>query len=341
MNFSIRSFGLRNSGLAFAAATALTLSACMSGNTGTGGETETQTTARKPGQIRLVSMSGLSKGALDSATTAFTLDTARSSFQQYFILQNTGDEPITNLTFTTDNPNFTFSPSHIAVLPPSAGASVLQVIKLNVVHGKLLDQVGQGTFLSPGAVTVHAAINGSTDTGAGEIAVSENLTLSTFAKLARFEIGIADSALRTLDKVRYGNFMSPVLGYPFHMYYLQVDSTGGNYSPDIVLKNTGNVALTIEKRARLSPFAILDSLVLPPDSTILFKSNIFRIDAHGTTFAPWGTPVEDDGKVLFSVDFELEDFTPEPETPDPIVPPVTPPVVPPVTPTPPLPDSLQ
>jgi hypothetical protein len=313
MNFSIRSFGLRNSGLAFAAAMALTLSACMSGNTGTGGETETQTTARKPGQIRLVSMSGLSKGALDSATTAFTLDTARSSFQQYFILQNTGDFEVTEIELTTDNPNFTFSPSKIAVLPPSAGVSLIQVIKLNVVHGKLLDQVGQGGYLTPGPVTVSAIVSGVTDTGAGPFTVTENATLSTFAKLARIEVGITDSTTGTLDGVTYGHVMSPVLGFPFRAYYLKVDSTGGNYQPSLALKNTGNVALTIERRSPSNPYPLIDSIVLPPDSAIMTKGNVFRIDAHGTTFAPWQTPVESDGKVLMGLYVDLEDLTPDPE----------------------------
>lgn len=295
---------------------AILLSACMSGNTGedrADANGNAPGTPRKPGQIRLVSMNGLAKTATgDSSSTVFTLDTTRTSMQQYFILQNTGDEPITNITIATDNPNFTFSPSRIAVLQPSAGASVLQVIKLNVVHGKLLDQVGQGAYLTPGPLTVHASINGTTDTGAGAIAVAESLSLSTFAKVARIEVGVSDSTMRTLDGVTYGQVMSPVLGFPFRSYYLQVDSTGGNNAPDLMLKNTGNVALTIERRSPSHPYPLLDSIVLQPDSLILTKGNVFRIDAHGTTFAPWQTPVESDGKVLMGLYVDLEDLTSDP-----------------------------
>jgi hypothetical protein len=279
-----------------ACAAGLTLAGCLSGNT------SAESDAARPGQIRLVSMNGLAKAAVSaSGGLTFTLDTARTSFQQYFILQNTGDVPVTDIVLTTNNPNFTFSPSRIAVLHPSADAAVIQVIKLNIVHGTLVDAVGQGPYLPMGLLTVNASVSGVTDSGGSEVTVGETVSLTTFVKLARFEMGSSDSTLQTVDKLSYGLFMGPVLGYPYNMYRVPVDSTGGNTNPDLILKNTGNVALTIEVRDRTGPeYSIVDSLVLQPDSAHTFKNNIFRVDAHGTTFAPWQTPVESDGKVLFS-----------------------------------------
>jgi hypothetical protein len=60
----------------------LALAGCLSEKTGT------QPEARSGGRIQLVAMKGIAKAsASQSGTHSFTLDTARTSFQQYFILQ--------------------------------------------------------------------------------------------------------------------------------------------------------------------------------------------------------------------------------------------------------------
>jgi hypothetical protein len=63
----------------------------------------------QPGQLQFAYMHGMQKvsvsgGAVhDSTTYEFNLDTAKSSIQQYFILQNTGDFDVHNIKLTTNN----------------------------------------------------------------------------------------------------------------------------------------------------------------------------------------------------------------------------------------------
>jgi hypothetical protein len=282
--------------LAATGLTAFLLSACMSGNTGTDGGAP-QESARKPGQIRLVSMNGLSKGSLDSTTTHFTLDTARASFQQYFILQNTGDFPVTDIELTTDNPNFTFSPSHIAVLPPSAGASLIQVIKLNVVHGKRLDAVGYDNYLAPGPVTVQVTVNGSTvDEDDSTLAVEDAATLETYAQIARFTLN-TDVDTFELGDLMSGTTFNPVYGNSVPHYYVPMDSARSTGN-GILFHNTGNVTLYL---SGINPhtYATQPPVALPPDSTYAFNSAYLEVDAKGVIFAPADLPVSTSGKVRF------------------------------------------
>jgi hypothetical protein len=268
-------------------AAALALAGCFSDKSTPSGPSE----ARRPGQIQLVAMNGLAKGAAANSYT-FSLDTARSSFQQYFILQNTGDVEITDIELTTNNPNFTFSPSRIASLAPSEGASVIQVIKLNVVHGKRLDGVGFGDYLTAGPVSVNVVIAGETLDEENEvIAVGDSVTLSTFAQVAAFSVTTPDSTF-DIGSMHPGlTFGAPFSQTSVPHYYIPVDSAGL-----ITVKNTGNVALTV-RRWEPNGFTPLSTLTLAPDSSFTLTGMALEFDAHGVTFSPSTLPVLSNGKL--------------------------------------------
>jgi hypothetical protein len=272
------------------------LAGCMNGNTATD-ESEGSAPTR-PGQISLVSINGLAKSAVTATgSTIITLDTARTSFQQYFILQNTGDEPVTDIELTTDNPNFTFSPSRIAVLNPSASASVLQVIKLNIVHGKKLEALGYGGFLTPGTNTVEAVISGVTFDDGDTVEVEEDVTLSTYAKLARIGV-ITQGTSRELPSLPNGyTGLGNNWGLTPH-YYAPIDSVT-NPDNTISLKNTGNVPLLVRRWETTGSRDSLPTFVLDVDSSFSFTSVILELDAQGVTFAPAGMPLSDAGTARF------------------------------------------
>lgn len=273
-------------------AASLAFTGCLSEKTGMEPE------ARKAGQLKLVPMNGLAKTAAStSGTYVFTLDTTRTSFQQYFILQNTGDEPITDIELVTDDPNFTFSPSRIAVLPPSAGTSVMQVIKLNVVHGKRLDAIGTGTFLTPGAHSVDASITGTTEEGGNEVAVEEDITFNTFAQLARFTLETDVDTFQLGDLMQGMTFDTEfdILGIPH--YYVPMDSVR-SLGNGIVMRNTGNTTLYI-RNVNPHTYALQPAVILPPDSAWAFNSAYLEVDSKGVAFEPENLPTTTSGKVYF------------------------------------------
>lgn len=282
--------------LAILAAAAL-LTGCFSNDSN---PSSPASAGRKPGQIQLVAMNGLAKGAASSVSSSyvFDLDTARSSFQQYFILQNTGDVEITDIDLATNNPNFTFSPSHIASLPPSEDASVLQVIKLNVVHGKRLDGVGYGDYLTPGLNTVTATITGATVDEENEVlALDESLTLKTFAKVAGFSILVADSSY-ALTSLQHGTTFGPPMATSIGHYYAPLD-TVIDPTGTVSVKNTGNTPLTVRRWNAGYPWEPLSTVTLAPDSSLSASGQIIELDADGATFAPADLPIGTNGKILF------------------------------------------
>ncbi|MCD6024794.1 MAG: hypothetical protein K0Q91_1710 [Fibrobacteria bacterium] len=284
--------------IAILAAAAL-LTGCFSNDNNPTGNSA----GRRPGQIQLVAMNGLAKGAVSGAASSysFSLDTARSSFQQYFILQNTGDVEITDIELSTNNPNFTFSPSRIASLPPSEDASVVQVIKLNVVHGKRLDGLGYGNYLTPGLNTVTATIVGATIDEENEtLALNESVTLTTFAKVAKFSVVAGDSSY-LLTSLWHGSTFGPPMGNPsIPHYYVPVDSAL-NPLGEVFLKNNGNTPLTVRRWSAGNPWGALSDVVLAPDSSFEASGEILELDADGATFAPADLPIGANGKILFIV----------------------------------------
>lgn len=167
---------------------ALCLFACNQQENGL--TSQTPSTELQPGQLQLVRMNGMAKVSAtantskDSTVYEFDLDTAKSSIQQYFILQNTGDFDCKNVKLTTNNPKFYFTPSSFSVLPPSKGSSLLQVIKLSVIHGVRLDGIGSDSLLPMGNNTATVQLTAtSTNSRHDVISLSQSASMNVFAKV--------------------------------------------------------------------------------------------------------------------------------------------------------------
>ncbi len=246
-------------------------------------------TSPQPGQIQL-SAQGLSAASLsarDSSSYVINLDTIKSSAQDEFILQNTGDFDVKNIRLTTDNPNFYFSPSTIADLPPSKSSPILQVIKLNVIHGSRLDGIGFDSVLAAGANIANAHIAGSTVNFRGDsLPVSQSVQVKVFAQLVN--IAVYDSTTPIdLATSLYGNATTTSDNYP--------DFRTPNGTLRIV--NTGNVPFTVEVFPNtLSPAVF--SGVIPCDSgfTVHAPGSFVEIDAGGVTSNPFILPPSTNGK---------------------------------------------
>jgi hypothetical protein len=68
---------------------------------------------------------------------SFVLDTIKSSRSFYFILNNVGQEDITDISISTDNNRFNISPSNISLLAGTKStnnSSLIQIISLDVMY---------------------------------------------------------------------------------------------------------------------------------------------------------------------------------------------------------------
>ena len=259
---------------------ALGLAACVNESTDTGSDPQ-------PGQIQLVQ--GLSKSSSSSDSSAnyvFDLDTIKSSVQDEFILQNTGDFDVKNIKLTTNNPHFYFSPSEISVLHPSKKSLLLQVIKLNVVHGVILDGVGYTDMLSKGLNTATAQITATTtNTKHDSINISQSANLKTFAKVADINLFQGSNLVDLSNPYGQSTVSAPVNGFvPWY-----------ELSGTIRVLNTGNTDL------KLKNWSKGDSTVLKPDSTwSLAAPAVLEINTLGVISNP-GKLIATGGRIVLKL----------------------------------------
>ena len=156
------------------------------------------------GQLQLVAMKGLHKVSTSTRTTdtstsyMFDLDTANSSIEQYFLLQNTGNYDVKHVTLTTNNSHFYFSPSEIDVVSPSKTAPILQLVKLYVIHGIGLNGVGPDSLLPMGSTIATARLSGSTTNFHHDsIGISQEAQVKVYAKV--LDVAFVREDLTSLD----------------------------------------------------------------------------------------------------------------------------------------------
>jgi hypothetical protein len=250
--------------------------------------------SREPG-LQLIAISDdLASPRTEAETGIFDLGNVDGSVQQYFILQNTGDAALANIQLSTDNPNLTFSPSTIETLAPSKGLSIVQVIKLNVVHGRRLDAEGWGSLLPKGklqaALTVTAAAADSAQ--------------------VRLEATVRLNA-RVMDAELYNE------GTPFDFSSPNLFVLGGSvfpgsqtvpvYTPtgEARLVNTGNVPLLVRRWESAQAF---DSVVVAPGAFYpviveSFEKGLtgLELEAYGVVSDPAKFRKNIDGRFFFRV----------------------------------------
>lgn len=226
----------------------------------------------------------------------FDLGDIDGSRQQYFILQNNGDLPVTNIQLSTDNPNLTFHPSVIASLPPSNGLSVVQVVKLNVVHGRRLDAEGWAGLLPAGKLQAALKM-----TAFGQGAVSDSIRL--------------DATLHMNARVMNALLFNE--GTPFDFSTPNLYVVGGSvfpgsqtvpvYTPtgDARLVNTGNVPILVR---RWKSAAVLDSSILTPGAAYSVEVESFEngltgleLESYGVVSDPLKFRKNIDGRFFFRV----------------------------------------
>ena len=215
------------------------------------GHEVTQPASRTPGRFLLIPLQGLSARALalagvpraappalDPASgSGFDLGTIRNTTSFYFLLRNGGETSITNVTLSSSTGAFQVTPPSIDIIPPDAGASLLQIIKVTAVHGTAASGIGFTALMPAGSNTTTLSIQGTTRNGHdAPTPVRLDANLSVMALLVDVSVLDGDSVVDLAHPAFHG---------------LGANTCGvlvpgfGRITATLMLRNTGNVPLAV------------------------------------------------------------------------------------------------
>lgn len=170
-------------------------------------------------------------------TEIFELGDVRASKTFNFVLANNGGQTIENIKIMSDNANFEMSPATITKLDPKTKAGLTPIISLAVIHGSAINGSAISTLLPKGDVSSQITITGTTTTESG--------TKEEVSMFAKFNASskVMDLAIihdnKNIKMFPANGGMGTNLGGLGFMRSYNVNSD------DFKIKNTGNVAFTI------------------------------------------------------------------------------------------------
>jgi len=249
------------------------------------------TEVKKPGQFGLTQMATnqrISKQVINGITyipseaiqetdrnqrttnnVSFDLGNLKASKSFYFILSNTGDTSLTNITIESNNENFEVFPKSIEKLAPAGQDGVVPLLELGIIHGNRLNGLGFQSLLAMGDNTVEVTIKGKTFGENGEEDVTLKAQVKLFAEVMDIEVYINDQIQPYRDAV--GN-------------YLNVGDLNENQV--FKIKNTGNVDINLQNQVFTQEQIMIPSIdtsfVLPVGQTAEFPS---MMQTLSTTYA--------------------------------------------------------
>ena len=196
-------------------------------------------------------------------TVSFDLGRIKASKAFYFILSNTGDQPITNVTIESNDPQYEVFPKSIDNITPAKEGGVVPLLEVGVIHGNRLNGVGFQGLLPMGDNTITLNIKGKTRDEGGEIDVDLVAEARLFAEVMDVEFYVDEEKHPYKDGL--GNYAS---------VYLKKGQV-------FKIKNTGNVeirALFYNKGGSVTQF--LADTALPVGQTYEFQGTLPQVRYH-------------------------------------------------------------
>jgi hypothetical protein len=259
---------------------------------------QSPTPTLQPGKLSLLPFQGLGRAVAGqpddkviSGSYIFQLGEIKSSRDFYFLIQNVGDFPISDISISTTNTSLYVTPSTINLLEPVQQSSILQVLRVTAVHGTALDGVGRSAMMPMGANSTIISISGTTtDSSQSTLITSTNATLEVMALV--MDIGLyTDDTCSEPATVTFGSSPGPA--------GLQVLI---GYAPCRILKNLGNVNLTVMRSSTILT-------ILSPNQTMVIDATNgggFSIDGNNTVcdYTKYQPLLGDDGLLYFQAYIE-------------------------------------
>ena len=192
-------------------------------------------------------------GVDGGVSITFDFGNIKGSDKFLLILQNSGGEPITDITITSSNPAFLVEPGSIDVLDVIGKQSIVPILSISVLHGTALQGVGYVPLLPMGDNESTLTVSGTTtDQTGGAVAVSVSATLKVFALVMAFQVSDADGVI-DLSK-----------GTSADSSYTFLDSI----DPPAAISNIGNVDISVmQTDVTFSASTTVQNLTVSPGDT--------------------------------------------------------------------------
>lgn len=174
--------------------------------------------------------------------TEFSLGDVKASREFYFFISNGGENPIFNVTLSTNNTHFPIAPENISILPGSnlEGANnIIPLISLGVLHGIQLNGVGMTDLLPMGENSAELTITGKTIEKGDTIDLESKFVFNVNAKVMDIEVYSNGQEINLNS--RAGSAMMGNYGVNGLIPYYNVSSN------TIEIKNVGNVDITLNE----------------------------------------------------------------------------------------------
>lgn len=271
-------------------------------------ETTKEYTILKPTQIG----SNLNSIAYDSAE--YSLDTIKSSRSFYFLISNSGQSDITDITMTTDNSNFIVSPSIIPLIPGTNSKNSItlnQVFSIDVLHGTMINGIGSMSFLNMGNNYCNLNIQGETFNGNSIVTVKLIAKIKIYAEVMAISLyqGRYEYDLNNHDSWLFGGGTFNIKEMCMFHYF--------TINPPVTLKNIGNVNIDLTLISSDENYPIIQTATIHPLDTLNlnlpFKESetrmvggLIRLDSKGTIFDVNKLSKGRDGAAYFAMDYPTE-----------------------------------
>ncbi len=290
----------------------------------TGLTEKTITPAQSSGGFGISYMKGLARArqaakAQSGDNVKFNLGSIRGSTAFYFLLYNVGSTPITNVTLSVADTNFSLYPMKIDTLVPGSDVGILPIVKVNAFHGTSLDGIGNRPLLKMGLNDARLTVQGATKTKAGaDTTVSLSVGLQVNALVMDFKLygrsGVINLSNSSISMGKFSLPDSTVAGPTSWRSYVPVNLNFMNgqkpscYSNDIrdsvmMIVNIGNVALNVRQYVSGPAFNV-DASVAPGDSVVVHNAGgNYIVDGNHAVANPDKITLHTDGKCYFVFDF--------------------------------------
>ena len=200
-----------------------------------------------PGYFILAELNNNESSSLKSteniSTSTFDFGDLKASKEFFFLLVNGGDEPIFNITLSTDNSQFNIRPSQIdqisggTLLNIAENTGIIPILTLGITHGTNLNGVGYDDLLPMGINTSVLTITGQTIDNGDTIEISNSFDISVNAQVMDIELYEGPDKINIANP--NGSSSSNLGGLGFLRFYSVYDTS------TISIKNIGNVAIDI------------------------------------------------------------------------------------------------
>jgi hypothetical protein len=238
----------------------------------------------------LEGMSEMSQ-AVQVNDAAFDLGDLQATCDYFFLLYNTGDETIRNVTFETDSAAFVVKPSSMDSLAPHDGFGALPILRISAVHGLGASGIGVDEMMPMGTNSANLTISGTSEDDQ-ETSLVVGLTVEAkIMDISLFNVG-QEVDLSSPNGAR----SSTAGGLGFISRYINITE------PSIT--NTGNVAINVTyyrddkeiiEQQVLEPNASMD-INMPVDDSSLVVLDSKTVYDHDKFL------LGNDGKAYFFLD---------------------------------------